>query len=431
MQPVQSMQAEQATAKLDEKMSWWQSTCRNIIFKVLGNMTQGCVEFIEGKQSHFIGNRNAQLQAQIIVNDMAVYSRFISGGSISAGEAYIDGLWDSNDLTKVIEVFAVCQQQLDAIEAKFSWLSILKNKISHKFNRNSITGSKKNIMAHYDLGNNLYQAFLDPQMQYSSAIYETADATLTDAQRNKLQTICERLDLQPTDHLVEIGTGWGGLAIYAAQHFGCKVTTTTISDAQHDYAQQRIKSLGLNDKITLLKKDYRLLEGKFDKLVSIEMIEAVGDEFHANFFEKCHNLLKDDGKMLIQAITIADQRYDHYKSNVDFIQKHIFPGGCLPSVEVMAKHIRKQTDMVIEQVDDIGLHYAKTLLDWRQNFLNQWSEIAKHNYDNQFKRLWVFYLCYCEGAFLQRIISTVHVVARKPRHMSKNEQKLVNSQGMA
>ena len=283
----------------------------------------------------------------------------------------------------------------------------------HRGNRNSQAGSKKNILAHYDLGNELYSRFLDPEMMYSSAIYPQEDASLAQAQLHKLSTICQRLELKASDHLLEIGTGWGGLAIYAAQEYGCKVTTTTISDAQHAYAKSRIEQLGLGDKITLLKRDYRELTGEYDKLVSIEMIEAVGFEYLPSFFKQCNQRLKPGGKLLIQSITIADQRFDYYKQNVDFIQRYIFPGGFLPSVTVLTQNLTQHTELVTESISDIGLDYAKTLAHWREAFLNAWSELTQFGYDEKFKRLWLYYFAYCEGAFLERSTSTVHLLARK------------------
>ena len=285
--------------------------------------------------------------------------------------------------------------------------------MAHWKNKNTTAGSKRNILAHYDLGNELYTRFLDKEMMYSSAIYPTNTATLAEAQQHKLQTICEKLELTEHDHLLEIGTGWGGLAIYAAQNYGCHVTTTTISDAQHQYAYDRIKALGLTNKINLLKKDYRELTGTYDKVVSIEMIEAVGFQFLPSFFKQCNSRLKSGGKLLLQSITIADQRFSHYKNNVDFIQRYIFPGGFLPSITELNKHLTKHTDLVTEHIEDIGLDYARTLADWRSNFLAAWPELVQLGYDDQFKRLWLYYLGYCEGAFLERSTSTIQLVARK------------------
>lgn len=269
-------------------------------------------------------------------------------------------------------------------------------------------------MAHYDLGNEMYETFLDPTMMYSSAIYGDDQMSLEDASLHKLQRICEQLELTKDDHLVEIGTGWGGFAIYAAKNYGCHVTTTTISDAQFEEAKKRVEAAGLDDKITLLKEDYRNLTGQYDKLVSIEMIEAVGDKYHPVFFAKCNELLKDGGRMVLQAITIKDQNYDAYVHSVDFIQRHVFPGGCLLSNKRMVDLIAQETQMVVTALSDFGLHYAKTLHHWRERFMQAKVEIEGLGYDERFRRLWEFYLCYCEGGFLARSISVVHLTAEKP-----------------
>lgn len=396
--------------------TWFDKRCRSLVHSVFSKISYGQLEIVEGTAHQLFPNTTNDtdaLKAKMTIHDMSVYKDFVKGGSIGAAESFIAGKWSSPNLTNVIRVFAIAQQQTDKLEADSSLLHKIKNAISHWQNRNTQSGSKRNILAHYDLGNELYTRFLDPQMMYSSAIYPSETTTLEYAQLYKLKTICERLELKKEDHLLEIGTGWGGLAIYAAQHFGCKVTTTTISDAQYEYAEQRVKSLGLESKITLLKEDYRDLTGTFDKIVSIEMIEAVGYEFLDSFFLQCNNRLKVGGKLLIQSITIADQRFEHYKKNVDFIQRYIFPGGFLPSINVLSNQITKNTDLVIEGLHDIGLDYAKTLAHWRDNFLVSWPELPKFGYDEEFKRLWLYYLAYCEGAFLERSTSTVHLVARK------------------
>lgn len=398
-----------------KSLTWLEKHCRRLVFSVLEKVDYGCLELVEAERSSYFPSKNpaAKVQGKIIIHDASVYKDFVRGGSIGAAESFIDGKWTSPDLTAVIRIFAKAQQQTDQLEKKGAWLSKLKNKLFHWRNRNSQSGSKRNILAHYDLGNELYTRFLDDSMMYSSAIYPSSTATLAQAQQHKLETICQRLELTASDHLLEIGSGWGGLAIYAAQHYGCKVTTTTISDAQFDFAQAKIKALGLEQQITLFKKDYRDLQGEYDKLVSIEMIEAVGYEYLPSFFEVCHQRLKAGGKMLIQSITIADQRFEYYKNNVDFIQRYIFPGGFLPSITVLTEHMSRHSSLVIESIDDIGLDYAKTLADWRSAFLHSWPELTQFGYDEEFKRLWLYYFAYCEGAFLERSTSTVHLVARK------------------
>ncbi|MCL9782369.1 cyclopropane-fatty-acyl-phospholipid synthase family protein [Vibrio sp. S4M6] len=398
---------------------------RQLIFGVLERLESACIEITEGDERCVLGNRSSDIVGQIVVHDPSFYRETVCKGSIGAAEAFIDGKWTSPNLTIVVQIMARNQTQLDSIDNNIRWLHAVKNWFLRKKNANSEAGSKRNILAHYDLGNDLYSRFLDSSMQYSSAIYSEQASELSQAQQNKMRTICESLELSSEDKVIEIGTGWGGLAIYMAQHYGCHVTTTTISDAQFEYAQNKITALGLSERITLLKQDYRQLQGCYDKLVSIEMIEAVGHEYLPNFFDTCSNLLKDDGKMLLQSITIADSRYDTYRKGVDFIQKYIFPGGCLPSIAVLSKAIAANTDMVIHHISDIGLHYARTLHDWRTLFEKQWKEINLYGYDEQFKRLWLFYFCYCEGAFLERVISTHHIVARKPRYRGKYDETVL------
>ncbi|MCC2606995.1 cyclopropane-fatty-acyl-phospholipid synthase family protein [Planctobacterium marinum] len=388
---------------------------QNMVFKLLARATAGLLTMKLGEEVFQFGDKDAQLKAEVQVYDRQIFKTLMFKGSIGIAEDYVAGKWNSPDLTRVIEFFVANQNALDAVEKKFGALVRLGYFLKKFKNRNNETQAKKNILAHYDLGNHLYKRFLDSQMQYSSAIYPETMTDLESAQIHKMETICQRLQLQPGESVLEIGTGWGGLAVYMAKHYAVNVTTTTISDAQHDYAQQRIAKAGLQDKITLLKQDYRKLSGQFDKLVSIEMIEAVGHEYLDGFFKQCSDLLKPEGLLLIQAITIADQRYEHYRKEVDFIQTYIFPGGCLPSVQRMSQCLTNNTDMVIHELHDIGLHYARTLADWREKFLAAWPQLAQEGFDQQFKRLWTYYLCYCEGGFLQRAISTVHLVSRKPQ----------------
>lgn len=421
------MQHTQSISGLSsQKITWFEAKCRQGIFNAINKLENARIEIVEQGNITRLGNPNSELLGQMNVLDMSLYSDIVKGGSIAAAEAFINNKWTSPHLTSLIRVFARGQAVVDELERQANWPRRLQLKLLAWKNRNTESGSKRNILAHYDLGNELYTRFLDHSMMYSSAIYSQAEMSLAEAQEAKLAVICEKLDLKATDHMVEIGSGWGGLAIYAATHYGCKVTTTTISDEQYNYAIEKVKELGLESKITLLKKDYRLLQGKYDKLVSIEMIEAVGHDFMAEFFLKCSSLLKPDGKMLLQAITISDQRYDEYRKSIDFINKFVFPGGCLPSIAVISQHVAKSTDMMIDNVQDIGLHYARTLHDWRKNFDQQWTQIKAHGYDESFKRLWQYYLCYCEGAFIERVISTHHIVARKPRCKDVYDESLLS-----
>jgi cyclopropane-fatty-acyl-phospholipid synthase len=398
-------------------LSFWEKTCKSIFLGVLQRLPKGAMTIKEnGQIVGEYGDKEHDLHAIVNILSPEAYPKLLFGGSIASGETFTDNLWDTPNLTNVIRIFARNLPMLDAWEKRFKWLTMPANKIGHFANRNSAEQAKRNISAHYDLGNKLYTKFLDRSMMYSAAIYPDPNASLAEAQQHKLHTICEKLQLKESDHLVEIGTGWGGLAVHAAKNYGCKVTTTTISEEQHAYAQAWIDKEGLSDKVTLLKRDYRLLEGQYDKLVSIEMIEAVGKKYLPTFFKKCTSLLKPNGLMLLQSITIDDRRYESYADSVDFIQKYIFPGGFLPSQLVINQNLKKHTDMSIADVQDIGLDYAQTLHDWFEAFMLQKQALAEDGYDDRFMRMWQYYLNYCEGGFLERAISTLQLVMRRPEH---------------
>lgn len=405
------------TLSTSDTISMWERVCRSMFISALKHLPQGNLIIKEqGEVFASLGDEQSELKAEVHILDTAAYPKLLLGGSIASGETFTEKLWDSPNLTNVIRIFARNLPTLDTWERRFKWLTMPMAKIKHIANNNSQSQAKKNIGAHYDLGNRLYTKFLDESMMYSAAVYPDPNASLAEAQQNKLKTICEKLKLSPSDHLLEIGTGWGGLAVYAAKHYGCKVTTTTISEEQYAWAQDWVAKEGLEQQITLLKKDYRLLEGQYDKLVSIEMIEAVGKKYLSNFFTKCSSLLKDDGLMLLQSITIDDRRYDGYADSVDFIQKHIFPGGFLPSQFAINKHVKKHTDMSIRDVHDIGLDYAQTLKHWFEDFMQHKAVLNEEGYDERFMRMWQYYLNYCEGGFLERVISTAQLVLAKPQH---------------
>lgn len=390
--------------------------CRNLMLSYLAKLQQGCIELIEDHDKQLLGDPQADLRVTLTVVDPAFYQKLVLGGSVGAGESYIEGHWRTDNLTALVQIFARNMTLLDQLESGWARISKPALKLLNWRNRNSKSQSKKNISAHYDLGNSMYQLFLDASMMYSSAVYPSPDSSLAEAQQHKLKLICDRLQLKSTDHLMEIGTGWGSLAIFAAKNYGCRVTTTTISREQYDYAKTQITAAGLEQQITLLFQDYRELTGQYDKLVSIEMIEAVGHEYLDGYFAKCSSLLKTDGLMLLQAITIADQRYEFYRREVDFIKKFVFPGGCLPSMFRMTQAAAQHTDLVIRQVQDIGLDYARTLADWCSNFMAARDAVHQLGFDDRFVRLWHFYLCYCEGGFLERATSAVHLVLSKPGH---------------
>jgi len=409
-------QQETLTANLKQKSrsKWVANFAKSQILGHLDNLKIGQLTLIDGKHIYFYGNEAHKLNATIYVHDPRFYGEVAFGGSIGAGEAYMLGYWSADNLTNVIRLMCLNQEVMDNLEGGYQWLAKPIMRILHWLNSNTTEGSRKNIAAHYDLGNEMFQLFLDPTMMYSSAVFNQDTKTLQQASELKLKTICDKLDLKPTDHIIEIGTGWGGFAIYAATHYGCKVTTTTISEQQYRLAKERITSAGLSDKVTLLLDDYRHLHGQYDKLVSIEMIEAVGYQFYDVYFSKISALLKPDGLALIQAITIADQRYESAKKSVDFIQRYIFPGSCIPSNTAMLNSITRNTDLRLFDLEDIGPHYAKTLRMWREKFFDNIADVRHLQYSEEFIKMWEFYLCYCEGGFEERALGDVHMLLAKP-----------------
>jgi cyclopropane-fatty-acyl-phospholipid synthase len=386
------------------------------LFSLLRKIHDGQITIVDGGETFTFGKMTncCSLSAKIHVLNPGFYSDIAFGGSIGAGEAYMAGYWYSDNLTDLIQIMARNIDVLDNMESGTASFTRPLQKFLHWLNRNTQSGSRRNIAAHYDLGNEFFRLMLDETMMYSCAVFAKPEMSLYQAQVHRLDMICEKLNLTDSDHLLEIGTGWGGLAIHAAKHYGCKVTTTTISQKQYELARQRIRENGLEHKVTVLLEDYRDLEGKYDKVVSVEMIEAVGLENHATYFNQCSRLLKSGGMMLLQAITIADQRYDYARRNVDFIQKYIFPGGSLPSVTSMMNDITQHTDMRLFHLEDIGPHYATTLRKWHQNVKANLPQIRENGYSDTFLRMWDFYLCYCEGGFMQRTIGTVQMLLGKP-----------------
>ena len=389
---------------------------RHFLLRVLSRIRVGSLTIHDGDDTHHFGREGVpgEPQAEIVVHNRAAYGKVLTGGTIASGEAYIDGDWSSPDLTQVTRLFSANMAAMESMQASQHWYTRLALGVAHRLNRNTHEGSRRNIAAHYDLGNDFFRLFLDPTMMYSSAIFESDATTLEQAAVDKLDEICRQLELQEDDHLLEIGTGWGGMAIHAATHYGCRVTTTTISAEQYQYARERVAELGLEDRITVLCEDYRALRGEFDKLVSIEMIEAVGHDYYSSYLQCCSRLLKPQGKMVIQAITITDQRYERARRSVDYIKRYIFPGGCLPSLAVIAEHLAADTDMQMVHLRDITRDYAMTLRHWRERFMERLEEVRGLGFDERFVRMWEFYLCYCEGGFRERIIGTVQLAFAKP-----------------
>lgn len=369
---------------------------------------------IDGDEQYNFGDEMSDLQVSLHVHDDHFYSALALQGSVGAAESYQRGDWDCDELTRLIRVFVRNRDWLDSIENGSARIKNALLKVSHYFQKNSPQGSRQNIAEHYDLGNDLFRLFLDERMMYSSAIYNHVNDNLETAATRKLKIICEKLQLSANDRVIEIGTGWGGFAVYAAQHYGCHVTTTTISEQQYRYAEDLVKQSGLTDRVTVLKKDYRDLSGQFDKLVSIEMVEAVGHQYLATYLKKCDALLADDGLALIQAITIEDSRYRQALKSVDFIKKHIFPGSFIPSISTLVATAGDQTQLKLINLEDIGDSYARTLADWRQRFNQHTEALQALGYDQNFRRMWRFYFCYCEGGFIERAISDVHLLLAKP-----------------
>ncbi|MFZ0040576.1 MAG: cyclopropane-fatty-acyl-phospholipid synthase family protein, partial [Solirubrobacteraceae bacterium] len=352
--------------------------------------------------------------ATIHVHDPAFW-RLLMSGSRGLAESYAQRMWDSPDLVAVIRLAARNAVVIDGVRSKTAPFWAPRQRARALLNRSTRQRNRRDIAAHYDLGNELFERMLDPTMMYSCALFEREGMTLEQASIAKLDRVCEQLDIGPEDHVVEIGTGWGGFAVHAAATRGCRVTTTTISKEQHDYATERVRRAGLSDRVTVLMRDYRDLRGSYDKLVSIEMIEAVGWQNIGTFFHRCSELLSPRGAMLLQAITIDDRAYEVEKASKSFIKEYIFPGGCLPSMEIIMRHVARRTDLQLAGLDDITASYVHTLKRWRENFAATSGDLARLGYDQHFQRIWTLYLAYCEGGFAERRICNVQLLLAKPQ----------------
>ena len=389
---------------------------RGAVLSRLAGITIGRIVIEDGDQRLPFGQdiEDADLRATIHVKDRRFYSDIALAGSMGAGEAYMAGSWTTDNLTALAQIMLRNRDVMEGMDGGLARLANPIRRFIHYLNRNTKTGSQRNIAAHYDLGNDFFELILDRTLMYSCAIFERAGATLEEAATAKVDRICRKLDLRAHDQLVEIGTGWGGFAIHAAKNYGCRVTTTTISRAQHDYAVKKIAAEGLADRITVLFKDYRDLSGQFDKAVSIEMIEAVGPQFVDAYFRKCGELLKPDGMMLLQAITITDREYAGALKRVDFIKKYIFPGSFIPSVTALCDSITRSSDLRLFHLEDLTPNYAETLKNWRIRMFNNIERVRALGYPEEFIRMWEFYLCYCEGGFRERYIGDVQMLLTRP-----------------
>ena len=389
---------------------------KSIIINTHSLIQHGYLRVIMGDKSYDFGNPQDEstLFAEIKINNVNTFKAILLGGEPAAGKSYIDQWWETNNLLNVLRIFIRNKDVLFSIDHGIGNISKFIERLLNYLNRNTRSGSKRNIKAHYDIGNDLYQLFLDKNMIYSSAYFSDDHQDIEAASETKLRMICEKLKLTAQDHVIEIGTGWGGFAIYAAQNYGCRVTTTTISDEQFEYTNSRIKELQLDSRITLLNKDYRALTGSFDKLVSIEMIEAVGHKYLDTYFKTCSNLLKPNGAMLIQAITMSDRFYDDYLRSQDFIRKYVFPGGCLPSMSSIISSTSKHTDLDLHQTQSFAASYAKTLDIWFERFIKQRNKILELGYPQTLTRLWEYYMKYCQAGFEAKVIDVHQLVFRKP-----------------
>ena len=379
------------------------------VLKPLKDLQGGCIGF-SGTVTGQVGDATSDLQCHIAVLDSTLFSLVVQQGVLGAAEGYLRGYWTCDDLVVLVQILVRNRDRLDqmnnSLVARFSQWAL---RLWYAGRRNDIQGSQRNITEHYDLSNDFFKLFLDPTLMYSSAVFESRNQTLDAASIHKLDLICQKLELKPFDHVVEIGSGWGGFAIYAAKHYGCQVTTVTISHAQYDEAIARVKQAGLEHRVTVRMQDYRDIQGQFDKLVSIEMIEAVGHQYLSTYFEQCRKLLKPNGLALIQAITIDDQRYEKALKTVDYIKRYIFPGSFIPCTSLLVNQAAKQRLRTVG-LQDIGQSYALTLNHWRQRFFAALPEVRELGFDERFIRMWEFYLCYCEGGFKEGAISTIQLL---------------------
>ncbi len=386
---------------------------RSLLQRRLADLDGAALRLHDRDGTHALGGASSD-GVDITVHHGRFYRRAVTGGGLGVAASYLDGDWDCDDLTSLFRAMVRQIQSTDRVNNGLARFGQAFARLYHAFRRNTLGGSRRNIHDHYDLGNAFFEQFLDSTMSYSCGVYPSPTSSLQDASVEKMDRLCRMLDLKPDDHLIEIGTGWGGLAIHAATRYGCRVTTTTISTEQHRYAQQCVDDAGLNDRVTLLQRDYRDLTGRFDKLVSVEMIEAVGHNYLPTYFQHCADLLKPDGRMAIQAITMPDHRYERYRRSADFIQRYVFPGSCVPSMAAMTNAIAKSCDLRLVACSDIGPHYARTLRDWRQRFFANAERVRELGYPERLLRLWNYYLCYCEAGFAERYTGTSQMLLAKP-----------------
>jgi cyclopropane-fatty-acyl-phospholipid synthase len=397
----------------------------NAVISALSKMNKGslCLNLPNG-EAFAIGDENASIKANLTIKENSFFKRLVLYGDIGFGEAYVDGLWETDSITNVIKWIILNIENAPSVsgsKVKTLGLNIFKwlNRIYHNNRSNSISGSQKNIAEHYDLNNDFFATFLDPSMTYSAAYFKTPKLSLAAAQDEKYRRICEQLQLKASDHVLEIGSGWGANAIFMAKHYGCQVTSVTISKEQQKLALQRVEAAGLTNKVEIIIKDYRDIKGQFDKIVSIEMLEAVGHNYFETYFAKCAEVLKPNGILAFQVITSPDSRYDNLRKGVDWIQKYIFPGSLLPSVAQLNKAINNTSELTMVDLKDLGLDYAKTLKLWYVSFNQKLNEVKALGFDDRFIRKWNYYLNYCEAAFEMRNINVMQMVYTRPNNTER------------
>ena len=386
---------------------------RRFVLDRLRGLRQGELALIDNVEQSLFGQRD-ELRAELVVHRPRLFRDAVLGGTLGVAESYIRGDWDSRDLTALFRIFLRNRSAKDSLDSRASYGARIGRRIMHWLRDNTPAGSRRNIRAHYDLGNDFFSLWLDETLAYSSAVFTDPAQSLAAASMEKFDRVCRKLDLRPEDHLLEIGTGWGGFALHAAQQYGCRVTTTTVSQRQFETALQRFQAARLDERITALQQDYRDLQGQFDKLASIEMIEAVGYRHFDQYFESLGRLLRPDGSLVLQAIVMPERGYSSYLQSVDFIQRFIFPGGCLPSLSAMLESAGRASDLRCVHVEDFAPHYAETLRRWRRAFDEQRGEIRAMGYSDEFLRMWTYYLCYCEAAFEERSVGVVQIQFDKP-----------------
>ncbi|MBZ0263891.1 cyclopropane-fatty-acyl-phospholipid synthase family protein [bacterium] len=392
------------------------SILRKLLFRKLEKLEVGNLIIKDSGNTWYFGDTQSTLQSVLYVHDKRFYSSIIFGGNVGAGEAYMAGYWESNDLVSLFRILLQNRHVLSGLNTGSAWVKRISDLIYHKLHANTVSGSRKNIEAHYDLSNDFYKLFLDPTMTYSAGVFKSDDSTMEEATLEKYERLCQMLNLSEKDHVLEIGTGWGGFARYAAEKYGCEITTTTISQEQYTYAAIAISEAGLSDRVEILSLDYRelpTLNKKFDKIVSIEMIEAVGYEYIPQFFAICETMLKPDGEMAFQGITFADKHYSSYRNNADFIRRYIFPGGTLISVNHVMETLAAKSSFQVQKLEEIGIHYARTLLEWRKSFEANLDNVRELGFEERFIRMWRYYLTYCEAGFREHHIGNVQVHLKK------------------